>query len=148
MLQNVTANELISKIAQDYGLQTGVLDEAQYRIPSLIEDNKKLLDIIMGAVGSELQNSGQLLAFYDDFGKLSLRSADYGTEWNLLLGKDRLLVRAELQRIVSEALLQDERIRGLEQAEITFNGDQVSFNCTVVTYYGNFELRKELIDSV
>lgn len=75
-------------------------------------------------------------------------SADYGTEWNLLLGKDRLLVRAELQRIVSEALLQDERIRGLEQAEITFNGDQVSFNCTVVTYYGNFELRKELIDSV
>ncbi|WP_042195854.1 DUF2634 domain-containing protein [Paenibacillus camerounensis] len=75
-------------------------------------------------------------------------STDYGTEWNLVLGKDRLLARAELLRIVSEALLQDERIRGLEQAEITFNGDQASFNCTVVTYYGNFELRKELIDSV
>jgi hypothetical protein len=75
-------------------------------------------------------------------------STDYGTEWNLVLGKERLLVRSELQRIVSEALLQDERIRGLEDAEITFNGDHVSFSCTVVTDYGNFELRKEWDNSV
>ncbi|MNJ04986.1 hypothetical protein D3C73_1660170 [compost metagenome] len=65
-----------------------------------------------------------------------------------MLGKDRLLVRSELRRIVTEALLQDERISGLEDVEITFNGDTVSFSCTVVTYYGNFVLRKELIDSV
>ncbi|MBW4083874.1 DUF2634 domain-containing protein [Paenibacillus sp. S150] len=75
-------------------------------------------------------------------------SSDYGTEWNLVLGKDRLLARAELRRIVSEALLQDERVRSLENVEISFAGDNVSFNCIVVTYYGNFELRKEMSEGV
>ncbi|UQZ33667.1 hypothetical protein C2I18_09005 [Paenibacillus sp. PK3_47] len=75
-------------------------------------------------------------------------STDYGTEWNLVLGKDRLLARSELKRSVSEALFQDERIRGLEGVEVTFDGDHVSLSCTVVTYYGTFELRKEWSDSV
>ena len=75
-------------------------------------------------------------------------SSDYGTEWNLVLGQDRLLARPELRRIVSEALLQDERIRELEDVEILFNGDTVDFSCTAVTYYGNFELRKEDIARV
>ncbi len=101
VLQNVTANEVIAKIAQDYGLQTGVLDEAQYRIPSLIEDNKKLLDIIMGAVGSELQNSGQLLAFYDDFGKLTLRNMQ-SMLLNVVLGAGRYLYDYSLKRSIDE----------------------------------------------
>ncbi|AIQ49519.1 phage-like element PBSX protein XkdQ [Paenibacillus sp. FSL R7-0273] len=101
VLQNVTANELIAKIAEDYGLQTGVFDEAQYRIPSLIEDNKKLLDIIMGAVGSELQNSGQLLAFYDDFGKLTLRNMQ-SMLLNVVLGAGRYLYDYSLKRSIDE----------------------------------------------
>ncbi|KUP25887.1 hypothetical protein [Paenibacillus sp. DMB5] len=101
VLQNVTANELVAKIAKDYGLQTGVLDEAQYRIPSLIEDNKKLLDIIMGAVGSELQNSGQLLAFYDDFGKLALRNMQ-SMLLNVVLGAGRYLYDYSLKRSIDE----------------------------------------------
>jgi hypothetical protein len=75
-------------------------------------------------------------------------SWDYGTEWRLVLGKDRLLVRAEIRRIVSEALLQDERILGLENIEISFNGDNLTFDCKVVTRYGNFQLRKELNEDV
>ncbi|MBY9079050.1 hypothetical protein KIH86_21790 [Paenibacillus sp. HN-1] len=73
VLENVTAADVIRKIAKDYGLQTGVVEEAQYVQPSLIEDDKKLLDIIMGAIGSELRQKGRLLAFYDDFGALTLR---------------------------------------------------------------------------
>lgn len=75
-------------------------------------------------------------------------SSDYGTEWNLVLGQDRLLARPELRRLVSEALLQDERIRELTDVEILFNGDTVSFSCTAVTDYGSFELRKEEIAGV
>lgn len=55
VLQDVTAAEVISTIAKDRGLRLGLLEPAEYKIPSLIEDGKKLLDIIMGAVGSELQ---------------------------------------------------------------------------------------------
>ncbi|OMF23381.1 DUF2634 domain-containing protein [Paenibacillus sp. FSL H8-0259] len=75
-------------------------------------------------------------------------SPNYGAEWSLVLGQDRLLARPELRRIVSEALLQDERIQQLEDVEILFNGDTVSFSCTAVTVYGNFELRKEEIAGV
>lgn len=75
-------------------------------------------------------------------------SSDYGTEWSLVLGKDRLLVRAEVRRVISEALLQDERITGLEDMEITFTGDGLSIYCTVLTRYGDFQLRKEMNESV
>ncbi|WP_440960874.1 DUF2634 domain-containing protein [Paenibacillus nitricinens] len=75
-------------------------------------------------------------------------SWDYGTEWRLVLGKDRLLVRAEIRRIVSEALLQDERILSLENIEISFTGDNLTFDCKVATRYGNFQLRKELNEDV
>lgn len=85
VLKDVSASDVIRKIAQDYGLRTGVLEEAKYKIPSLIEDNKKLLDIIMGAVGSELQYKGQLMAFYDDFGKLTLRTPQ-SMLLNLMIG--------------------------------------------------------------
>lgn len=45
-------------------------------------------------------------------------STDYGTEWKLVLGQDRLLARPELRRLISDALLQDERIQALEDVEI------------------------------
>lgn len=75
-------------------------------------------------------------------------SSDYGTEWRLVLGKDRLLVRAEIRRIVSEALLQDERILSLENIVVSFTGDNLTFDCKVVTRYGNFQLRKEWNEDV
>ncbi|WP_019908289.1 XkdQ/YqbQ family protein [Paenibacillus sp. HW567] len=101
VLQNVTVSELIQKIAKDYGLQTGVLDAAKYKIPSLIEDDKKLLDIIMGAIGSELQYKGQLMAFYDDFGKLTLRSSE-NMLLNVILGAGHYLYDYSLKRSIDE----------------------------------------------
>ncbi len=75
-------------------------------------------------------------------------SSNYGTEWNLVLGKDRLLARSEIKRIVSEALLQDERITALEALDVAFIGDALNIYCNVITRYGNFQLRKELKESV
>lgn len=75
-------------------------------------------------------------------------SSDYGTEWRLVLGKDRLLVRAEIRRIVTEALLQDERILSLENMEVSFTGDHLTFECQVITRYGNFQLRREWNEDV
>jgi hypothetical protein len=101
VLQDVTASDVIKKITQDYGLQTGVLEEAEYRIPSLIEDDKKLLDIIMGVIGSELQFKGQLMAFYDDFGKLTLRKPD-AMLLNLVLGAGHYLYDYSLKKSIDD----------------------------------------------
>ncbi|QUL54374.1 hypothetical protein KDC22_29405 [Paenibacillus tritici] len=101
VLQNITASEVISTIAKDRGLRLGTLDPAKYTIPSLIEDNKKLLDIIMGAVGSELQYMGQLMAFYDDFGKLTLR-APQAMLLNVVLGAGHYLYDYSLKKSIDD----------------------------------------------
>ncbi len=101
VLQDVTASEVIQKIAKDYGLKTGLLDQTEYRIPSLIEDDKKLLDIIMGAIGSELQYKGKLMAFYDDFGKLTLHKPD-AMLLNLVLGAGHYLYDYSLKRSIDD----------------------------------------------
>ncbi|MEK8209574.1 hypothetical protein NST41_28650 [Paenibacillus sp. FSL L8-0696] len=101
VLQDVTASDVIKKITTDYGLKIGVLEETEYRIPSLIEDDKKLLDIIMGAIGSELQYKGRLMAFYDDFGKLTLRKPD-SMLLNLVLGADHYLYDYSLKKSIDD----------------------------------------------
>ena len=101
VLQDVTASDVIKKITQDYGLQTGVLENTEYRIPSLIEDDKKLLDIIMGAIGSELQYKGRLMAFYDDFGKLTLRKPE-SMLLNLVLGAGHYLYDYSLKKSIDD----------------------------------------------
>jgi len=75
-------------------------------------------------------------------------SFNYGTEWNLVLGADRLLVRSEIRRVLSEALLQDDRIIGIEDMEVLFSGDNLTVEFTVVTQYGNFQMRKEMSGNV
>ncbi|WNS42848.1 hypothetical protein [Paenibacillus sp. MMS20-IR301] len=99
VLQNVTASEVIRTIAGDRGLRLGTLEPAKYKIPSLIEDDKKLLDIIMGAVGSELQYMGRLMAFYDDFGKLTLRTPQ-SMLLNVILGAGHSLYDYSLKRSI------------------------------------------------
>lgn len=71
-------------------------------------------------------------------------SSNYGTEWNLVLGQDRLLARPEIRRVVTEALLQDDRIEGVDQLEVSFNGENVSIDVTVRSRYGDIQIRKEL----
>ncbi|NUU61290.1 XkdQ/YqbQ family protein [Paenibacillus agri] len=101
VFQDATASDVIDKIAKDYGLQIGVLEQTDYRIPSLIEPDKKLLDIIMGAVGSELQYKGKLMAFYDDFGKLTLRSPN-SMLLNLILGDGHSLYEYSLKKSIDD----------------------------------------------
>ncbi|WP_339798853.1 hypothetical protein MKY19_27130 [Paenibacillus sp. FSL R5-0744] len=101
VLQDVTASDVITKITKDYGLKTGVLENTEYRIPSLIEDDKKLLDIIMGAIGSELQYKGRLMAFYDDFGKLTLRKPE-SMLLNLVLGAGHYLYDYSLKKSIDD----------------------------------------------
>ncbi|MDT3427694.1 hypothetical protein J2Z22_003257 [Paenibacillus forsythiae] len=71
-------------------------------------------------------------------------SSNYGTEWNLVLGQDRLLAGPEIRRVVTEALLQDDRIEGVDQPEVSFNGENVSIDIKVRSRYGDIRIRKEL----
>ena len=75
-IRNETASDVIRKIAADFQLQLGNIENTSYIIPSREEDNSSLFDIIYTALELELMNTGNLYIFYDDFGRLTLRSLE------------------------------------------------------------------------
>lgn len=72
---NVTATEIIRKVAGDFGLTVGNLVSTVYRIPTLVEDNQTGLDAICKALDLTLIATGNIFVFYDDFGTLALTNA-------------------------------------------------------------------------
>lgn len=73
---NKTASELITMIAEDFGLKTGNIENTEYKIASRVEDNKTLFDIIYTALDITLINNGKLFVLYDDFGKITLQNVE------------------------------------------------------------------------
>jgi hypothetical protein len=72
--ENKTASQVIQMIASDFNLNLGTIESTKYLIPSRVEDNQSLFDIIQNALDEELKNSGELYCLYDDFGKLTLKN--------------------------------------------------------------------------
>ncbi|MCL2634995.1 MAG: hydrolase, partial [Oscillospiraceae bacterium] len=66
------ASDLVKMIAGDYRLKYHKIRETEYVIPSRVEDNVTLLDMIENALDLELQHTGNRFVFFDNFGKLSL----------------------------------------------------------------------------
>lgn len=73
VFKNATATQAIQQIARDFELKIGNLTDTGYKIPALVEDNKKLLDIIYKALDLTLIATGRHYVLYDDFGQLTLK---------------------------------------------------------------------------
>ncbi|WP_138755126.1 XkdQ/YqbQ family protein [Paenibacillus sinopodophylli] len=74
VFKDVTASQIVKRIADDFELKTGVIADTEYKIPTMIEDNKKLLDIICKALDLTLIHKGGNFMLLDDFGQLSVRN--------------------------------------------------------------------------
>lgn len=72
--EDKTAGELIKMIASDFNLKTGVITDTGYKIPSRVEDNQTLFDIIQNALDLTMENKKELYVLYDDFGKITLKA--------------------------------------------------------------------------
>lgn len=72
--ENKTASQVIQMVASDFNLNVGSVEGTSYVIPSRVEDNQSLFDIIQNALDLELQNKGELFCLYDKFGKLTLQN--------------------------------------------------------------------------
>lgn len=69
---NKTATEIIRQIAGKFELRLGELADTQYKIPTMLEDNQSLLDIITKALTLTFHTAGWDYVFYDNFGALTL----------------------------------------------------------------------------
>lgn len=72
--ENKTATEVIKFIAEDFMLNVGDLEETSYKIPSRVEDNTTLFDIIQTALDLTLMSTKEMYILFDDFGKLTLKN--------------------------------------------------------------------------
>lgn len=84
---NKTATQIIQAVCNDFGVQTGAMEDTGYVIPSLIEENETLFDIILDALDETLTNTGNLYVMYDNFGSLELKKLDNMTT-NILIDED------------------------------------------------------------
>lgn len=70
----LTASELIAKIAGDYQLQVGVLEDTGHKIKFRKERDKTLFDIILTALDLTMTATKNMFVLYDDVGKLTLKN--------------------------------------------------------------------------
>lgn len=71
-----SAADVIRKIAADYNLSVGELDDPGYLIPFRNADNKALFDIILEAIDLTLIARKVMYVLYDDVGRLTLKDAE------------------------------------------------------------------------
>lgn len=71
-------------------------------------------------------------------------SFGYGIAWKELIGKERPYVRAEMKRMIQEALLRDDRIREVDGFEFSFHGDTCQCSFLVSSIYGDIKIEKEV----
>ena len=71
---NLTAGEAVKQIANDFQLQTGELEDTGFKIPSRIEENSTLFDMIQTFLDLTIDSTREMYVLYDDFGKLTLRN--------------------------------------------------------------------------
>lgn len=71
-------------------------------------------------------------------------SWNYGIELNNLYGKDTNFVVAELQRVITEALTQDDRITDVTDFEFETVKNKVHCTFTVKTIFGDIKMEKSI----
>lgn len=101
VFSNVTATDVIKRIAGDLKLRVGSMEDTKHRIPSLVEDNQKILDIICKALDLTLISTGQIYVFYDDFGALTLRNARNMTV-DISVGDESLMYGYDFKRSIDD----------------------------------------------
>ncbi len=69
-----SAAQIVRMLAEDLGMKTGEIADTKYVIPSRVEDNETLFDIVENALDLTLQNTGEMFVMFDDCGRISLKN--------------------------------------------------------------------------
>ena len=104
-------------------------------------ENKRITQMIDGL---EAVKQAAFVILETERFRYLIYSFNFGSELQGLIGKSPLLVRSEIQRLVREALLQDDRITDVRDFTIETNGDSITASFTVVSIFGDFTMTKEV----
>jgi hypothetical protein len=85
--EGLKASDLLKRIATDFRLNLGTVEDTGYKIEVIKEENKSLFDMIQNALDETLLNTKQLYVLYDDAGKLTLKNIN-SMKINLLIDEE------------------------------------------------------------
>lgn len=71
---DINASTIIRNIADDFLLNLGEIEETSYNIPTRIEENSTLYDMIETALDLELLNKNEMFILYDNSGSITLKN--------------------------------------------------------------------------
>lgn len=131
MLRDVTATDVLRRIAGDFSLKLGDLDDTVYRIPSMLEEGTKLLDIICKALDKTLIATQRNYVLYDNFGALTLRNVE-DMALDLVLGDGSLLFDFKHTRSIDNdtynqiKIAQDNKEAGVRYVYITKDSSTIA----------------------
>lgn len=74
VFERKTATQIIQSLCADFGLKVGQMDNTNYVIPAIAEENKAAIDIILTVLEETLANTGNMFILYDDGGTLQLKN--------------------------------------------------------------------------
>ena len=121
-------------VLKTYGASRGEKPSLTYRL-----HNGRLEGTIDGL--EAVKQAVALLLGTERF-RYPIYSADYGTEWSGLIGRRREYVIGDMRRILEEALREDDRIEGIRNFTMTFEGECAKVRFTVVSTFGEFEAER------
>lgn len=82
--EGLKASDLLKRIATDFRLNLGTVEDTGYTMETVVEENQTLFDMIQNALDETLLNTGKLFVLYDDCGSLTLKDIN-SLKTNLLI---------------------------------------------------------------
>lgn len=72
--EGIKASDLLKRLAADFRLNLGEVEDTGYVLETVVEENTTLLDMLQNALDETLRQTGRLYVLYDDCGKLTLKN--------------------------------------------------------------------------
>lgn len=72
--EGLKASDLLKRLADDFRLNLGTVEDTGYTLETIVEENQTLFDMMQNALDETLTNTGRLFCLYDDAGKLILKN--------------------------------------------------------------------------
>ena len=110
---------------------TFFIDFEKGRISGFIDEKEAVKQAIMLILNTERY-------------KFLIYSWNYGAEFEALIGTHPDIVEDEAERLISEALLQDDRITAVYDFEFSRNRDALLVNFKVDSIYGGIDIETEV----
>ena len=74
-LDNMSFEQILTRIAGDFGLTVGTLEETGYVFPTFLKEDEDCLNIVFDALSETIVQTGKIFILYDKAGELTLVEA-------------------------------------------------------------------------